>query len=97
MLKLVSILFGASALIYCAAATAGVVAESKGDGQRLLLYSDPGKICTKNTLRVQYIDKNGTVEGCWKAIPNSGNLQMVFTDGDVLVLPMDIFKKPEEV
>lgn len=95
-----AVFLGICLLLISLVVNAAPVAEAVGrNNVRVVLFSETGKICTGVAKRAQFIQADGTkIEGCWKAIPNGeGSIQMVFTDGDALVLPMDVFKKPEEV
>ena len=97
MERIGKVIFGVILCALAGSAQAGVVAAVIGeDKSRILLYSEPGKICTGVALRAQYVGPTGRyTEGCWKA--GNGMIHIAFTDGDTAQVPMDQFKKPEEI
>lgn len=64
--------------------------------EHILLYRERG-FCTQKALKATFNDtRNKPIEGCWKVV-DGGNIQVVFLDGDFVVVPMAQFKKPEEI
>jgi len=88
------------ALALCVA-SAGVSAEvvafvGNPRAERILLHN-VRNLCTVKALRAQFVDAKGRyTEGCWKVV-DGGNIQVVFLDGDFVIVPMAQFKKPEEI
>jgi len=94
-----------SVLLACSALV-GLDAYAKDDlavaitgdprAEHILLYRERG-LCTHKALKATFNDtKNKSIEGCWKVV-EGGNIQVVFLDGDFVVVPMAQFKKPKEI
>ena len=80
-------------------ASATIVAEAVGgNGDRILLHDTP-ESCVNGALRSQFRSAKGEVlEGCWRPVqgPSGVVVQSVFMDADVVQLPTEVFKKPDE-
>ena len=79
-----------------APAHAALVAVAESDAGRLDFFTDRGPICVGKAMRVQFVPRQGpAMEGCW--LPGPGMLRAVFTDGDVLELPLSELRPPKSV
>jgi len=83
-------------LMLCSSAWADVVGEAHGpQGASILLYDAPCQLKmpdTKPRFQVDFLNGDGTVRwaGCWRV--ESMAIQMIWSDGDVSLLPAIAFK-----
>lgn len=82
------------ALLISGAAQAGVVAELLGDQSTLQLHDDAGP-CVGAARWAVYLDAKQRIPGCWVLSPHG--VQIAFLDGDVLIVPIEAFRKPKEL
>jgi hypothetical protein len=106
-------MFKASAWITCAVAATALtgflfslpssaaggrfIAEAKWvSGDVIQLYAEKD-VCQGRAMRASYVYRNGRkVDGCWR-MEEKAEVHIVFFDGDVVRVPGETFKKPEEV
>lgn len=69
------------------------IAQAPQGGAYVALW-DEKRMCEGVGRYAQFVKGSERVSGCWKS--NGTIIQIAFLDGDVLVLPLDVFKKPSE-
>lgn len=77
-----------------AAAQAGIVAVAKAQEGLYLALWDDKKMCQGVARYAVFVNALEKMEGCWKT--DGKVVQIAFLDGDVIVLPVEVFTKPEE-
>lgn len=70
----------------------GVVARDD-NGQSVYLYPQVGSRCVAPARRAVYEGQGKVLEGCW--LSNGMAVRIVFSDGDVTMIPIDAFEKAE--
>jgi hypothetical protein len=84
-----------AALALCAsAAQADVVAVATHQNIRLELHNVAGP-CQERALWAVITDGKRSVSGCWLVRPPD-QISISWLDGDVTVLPISVFREPEE-
>lgn len=81
-------------LTFANLAHAAVIAVAAEGAVRLELHDTAGP-CVGQARHAVYSDGKQRVPGCWVA--RDGAVQVVFLDGDQATVPVQLFRKPEEV
>lgn len=77
------------------AASAAIVAVAPAEGGARLNLWDEQRMCQGTARYANFQVKADTIHGC--LVTDGKMVQVVFFDGDTLLLPVQVFKKPEEV